>query len=67
MASGLVASPSPGNLLEMHDRFFKNYLFIFGHAGSSLLCGPSLIVTSGDYFVMVHRLLIAEASLVVEH
>ena len=37
----------------------KNYLLIFGCAGSSLLCGLSLVA--------VHGLLTAVASLVAEH
>ena len=48
--------------------FFVNYLLIFGCAGSSLLTGFSLVATSGGYsLVAMHGLLIAVASLIVEH
>ena len=44
------------------------FFFIFGCAGSSLLYGLSLVVTSGGYsLVKVPRLLIVVASLVAEH
>ena len=44
------------------------YLLIFGCAGSSLLTGFSLVATSGGYsLVAMHGLLIAVASLIVEH
>ena len=44
------------------------YLFTFGCAGSSLLCGLSLVVESEGYsLVAVRGLLIAVASLVAEH
>ena len=43
-------------------------LFIFGCAGSSLLCGLSLVAVSGDaYLVAVCWLLIVVAFLVMEH
>ena len=46
---------------------FKNN-FIFGCAGSSLLCRLSLVaVNRGCSLVLVHWLLIAVASLVAEH
>ena len=48
--------------------FIRLYLFIFGHTGSSLLCGLSLVVEGGDYsLVAVHGLLIGVASLLAEH
>ena len=44
------------------------YLFIFGCAGSSLLCGLSLVAESESYsLVAVCRLLIVVASFVAEH
>ena len=44
------------------------YLYIFGCAGSSLLCRFSLVEESWGYFlVAVLGLLIAVASLVAEH
>ena len=53
----LQTNLSPKALL---DYFFKSiYSFTFGCVASSLLCGLSLVA--------VHRLLIAEASLAVEH
>ena len=43
-------------------------MFVVGCAGSSLLHGISLVMTSGGYFlVKVPRLLIVVASLVAEH
>ena len=45
--------------------YLRNFFFIFGCAGSSLLYGLSLAVTSGGYsLVKVPRLLIVVASLV---
>ena len=48
--------------------FYNNfiYLFIFGCAGSSLLCEFSLGAASGDY-CLAAVLLIAAAFLVAEH
>ena len=44
------------------------YLVIFSCAGSSLLCGLSLVAVSRELlFIAVHGLLIAVAFLVVEH
>ena len=54
----------------MHFFFFliRLYLFIFGCAGSSPLCGLSLVVEGRDpSLVAVHGLLIVVASLVAEH
>ena len=42
------------------------YLF-FGCAGSSLLCGLSLVVERGGYSLVVCGLLIVVVSLVVDH
>ena len=51
--------------------FFKKIIFIYLFlvvAGSSLLCGLSLVAASGRYsLVAVQGLLIAVASLVAEH
>ena len=48
--------------------FLKIYLFIFGCAGSLLLQGLSLVAESGSCsLAVVHRLLIALASVVVEY
>ena len=49
--------------------FFKFYLFIYGHAGSSLLAhGLSLVVTSqGHSLIAVYGFLIAADSLAAEH
>ena len=48
--------------------FLKIYLFIFGCAGSLLLQGLSLVAASGSCsLAVVHRLLIALASVVVEY
>ena len=48
--------------------FLKIYLFIFGCAGSLLLQGLSLVTASGSCsLAVVHRLLIALASVVVEY
>jgi len=44
------------------------FLFVFGCAGSLLLCRLSLVMASWGYpLVEVHRLLTVVASLVVEH
>ena len=46
---------------------FSN-LFIFGCAGSSLLCALSLVAVSGSYALgVVHGLLLVVVSLVVKH
>ena len=43
------------------------YVFIFGYAGSLLLCGLSMVVVSGNYsLVAKHRLLLVMSSLVEE-
>ena len=47
--------------------FLKIYLFVFGHAGSSLLHGFSLVVNWDYSLVAVHGFLIVMASLVAEH
>ena len=50
--------------------FFNNfiYLFIYGCAGSSLLCGFSLVVESeGSLVAAMLRLLIVVSSPVAEH
>ena len=49
--------------------FYIIYLFISGCAGSSLLCGLSLVMTSGGYsIVAVHGVSLAVASsFVAEH
>ena len=56
--------------MHTHTRM-KNltcYLFIFGYAGSSLLCGLSLVVTSkGSSLVAVRGLLTAVASPLMEY
>ena len=54
------------------DANLKNYLFIFGCAGSSLLHTGLLFffpaaATGGYSLVAVHGLLIVKASLVTEH
>ena len=46
---------------------FSFYLFVYGWAGSPLLCRLSLVVAGGGSSVAEHRLLIAVASLVAEH
>ena len=62
----VVQAPNP----PCYSFFFFNnmYLFVFGYAGSSLLCRLfSLALGSGSYSLIgVCRLLIAVASLVVE-
>ena len=35
--------------------WFSQYLFVFGHAGCSLLCGLSLVVVSGGYSLAAVR------------
>ena len=48
--------------------FFLIYLFILGFAGSLLLCRFfSSCGKRGYFLVVMHRLLVAEASLVTEH
>ena len=48
--------------------YYKFYLFLFGCAGSLLLCRLSLVVASGVYSLVVAcKRLIAVASLVAEH
>ena len=48
--------------------FFLFYLFILGFAGSLLLCRFfSSCGKRGYFLVVMHRLLVAEASLVTEH
>ena len=47
--------------------FFKEYLFIFGCAGSSLLLRLSLVVVGGGCSLAMRRLLIALDSLIAEH
>ena len=57
-------------LFPMHHImiFFLNYLFVFGCAGSPLLClGFLWLRQARAFFSVVHRLLIVVASLVVEH
>ena len=36
-------------LIPKSKQLFKIYLFIFGYAGSSLVCGFSLLIVSGDH------------------
>ena len=45
---------------------FRFYLFMYGRAGSSLLCRLSLVVAGGGSSVAEHSLLIAVACLVAE-
>ena len=46
----------------------NNYLFVCGHARSSLLCRLSLVSVSGGLsVVVVHGLLTAVTSLIAEH
>ena len=48
--------------------FFLYIINVFGYAGSSLLCRPSLVGASGGCsLVSVHGLLIVVASPVAEH
>ena len=49
--------------ISQHNFFF----FFFGCTASSLLCGLSLVTVSGNYSLVVHRLLVLVASLVTEH
>ena len=47
---------------------YSFYLFVFGFAESLAACWLSLVAASGSYLlVVVHGLLTAAASLVVEH
>ena len=48
-------------------KVYYYYLFILGCCGSSLLCGLSLVVARGGYSLAVPGLLIALASLFMEH
>ena len=51
-----------------HMKILTCYLFIFGYAGSSLLCRLSVVVTSkGSSLVAVCGLLIAVASPLMEY
>ena len=58
-------------LFRSSVHFFKisNFIYcFFGCAGSSLLCGLSLVAARGGYsLVAVHRFLIVVSSLVAEH
>lgn len=52
----------------MYKLLFFNFFFIFGYAGSSLLCGLSLaVVSQGCSLVGVCEFLIAVASFVADH
>lgn len=52
----------------MYKLLFLNFFFIFGYAGSSLLCGLSLAEEIGGYsLAAVLGFLTAVASLVAEH
>ena len=55
--------------MKLSDFFFKEVLFIFGSAGSSLMHADfSLVVVSGSCSpVAVHRLLTVAVFLVREH
>ena len=55
--------------MKLSDLFFKEVLFIFGSAGSSLMHADfSLVVVSGSCSpVAVHRLLTVAVFLVREH
>ena len=48
------------------SNFYKS-LFIFGCAGSLLLCGLSVVVASGSYSLVAEHRLLVMASLVGEH
>ena len=57
--------------LGCHFTFLKKFFFSFVYfwlPGSLMLCSLSLVAVSGGYsLVVVHRLLIAVASLIAEH